>query len=147
MAMPGSIQDREYQKFVETTAGNTAVRVLIEEDLSTVVIGTKLSIYSQSTAVAIGATTTIYTYTVPVGKKTKILLADVSASVVSKLYVEKNLSNIYVKRIGWATDYNVRFYLDNEEFIAGDVIKFKADNTGLSLGEFDVTISGVEYDA
>ena len=146
MAMPGNIKDREYQKFVETTSGNTAVRVLIEEDLSSVVLGTKFSIYGQSTAVAIGATTTIYTYTVPVGKKTKIILADVSSSAVSKVYVEKNSSIIHVKRIGWATEYNVNFDLSNNEFIAGDVIRFKADNTGLSLGEFDVTINGVEYD-
>ncbi len=109
--------------------------------------GTSENIYAEVTGIAIGATTTVATYTVPAGKTFHLTRADISSDSVSVWEVQIDSTTISKRRI-YYTRFNDEFEFLNEQdgyaLTAGTVIDIVATNNSLnSVAAFNSNIQGV----
>ena len=146
MALPKTIEDREYQAFKECN-GNPAKRVsLCQEAGETIKVDIGLSgvgfhEYDEANSVAGSGTATILTYTVPVGKVLILRRIDFSGSNRGIYQVRKNTNTFSQKRT-YYTKFDDYFEFVDQEFAAGDIVDLVVENRSTSIGDFNATLQG-----
>lgn len=109
--------------------------------------GTSINVYNEVTSVAIGATTTVLTYTVPAGKILHLTRIEFSSDNISLFELQFNSVTSGKKRLTF-TSFNDAFEFSNMQdgfsLVAGTVIDVIATNDGLNNpAEFDSNLQGV----
>lgn len=149
MALPRTIEDREYQVFKECTNGDIAKNTSIcntkelADDIaeSITALGEGLIEYNEVSALASLGTSDIVSYTVPVGKILYLTSADFSGENIADFVLIANAATIGKFRTHY-TKYNGRLNLNSQKYIAGNIIKLTATNRGDEASNFNATIQG-----
>lgn len=143
-------QQNDAHSFTADQDGNAARNVVDNKthDLLTDIadqlgaVGTQTLLYNEISAAVPASTSTVLTYTVPVGKTLEITSGTISGDNISKYTVEVNSSVVNTKRSTW-TKFNVDFDIINYELSAGDTLTIKAENKGDSNSDYEATLIGV----
>ena len=151
MALPKTLQDREFASFIECQS-ETAIRTkLCQDDGDAIKVelgnsGVSKSIFNQITEVLPLTNALLVSYTIPVGVKFDLSKIICSGDNISKfrVYVAGNLC--YVKRTTWG-NFNVDFDLLEAIVNEGDKIEVFAENYGKKNSDYESTIIGGESDA
>jgi hypothetical protein len=109
--------------------------------------GTAINIYNEVTGIAISSSTTVVTYTVPVGKKLSITRVEFSSDSVSTFELDFSGSPAAKKRLTF-TNFNGDFDFENMQdglsLTAGTIINVVATNNSVQgAAEFAANIQGV----
>lgn len=109
------------------------------------VTGTQKAIFSQAIAVAISATATVGSYTVPTGKSAKLQKIKVGGENIATFTVYKNSILINILRTGHTKYSHVEDYLPaGLTLAAGDLIEVKVFNYRPDVGSFETLIQYLE---
>jgi hypothetical protein len=150
MALPGSFEDREYQRYTTWSTGETAVRVVPEISSTTssieVINEHVINLYDESLAVPAAILTNVISYTIPIAKKFYLNLIQVSGENVASFTIDLNGTTIDKKRT-YFTEYNMEFYFKSLKLIAGDILKVKVYHTRPMAADFNAKILGDLLDA
>lgn len=152
MTMPGNILDREYNRFVETPSGDTAVRVSVADVVAVVDYSNDLlNEFDEVLAVNTNTLTTIVSYSVPVGKNLFLSRVESSGTNVATFSVLVGASTIAKKSSYFGGQLNVdfEFYAINAfglKVTSGQIVYVKVTHERPSQGDFSARISGVLLD-
>jgi hypothetical protein len=108
-----------------------------------------VSVFNQITSVAINATTTILTYTVPVAVTDHLLQIDVSGTNIATYDILINSSQYARKRTYFGGNLDATFSFGDSissapSFVAGTIITINVTNFRPSLGNFEARIQLIE---
>lgn len=127
--MAGNIRDKEFQKFKETPAGKTAVRVCVDSDTPVPVVlsagGGAAFFADAQTLTTPGVEQTLITTTVPVGKIRHLSKVIVSCSTRGAFVIEAGGSVIGSGRTGAAEKNTFFEWVPRREVAAGVTIDIK----------------------
>lgn len=110
-----------------------------------------INTFSSISSLGSAATSTLVSYTVPVGKKFYLEIAEVSGENRASYSVLID-SSVVAKKRTYFTKYNTDFSFDSDQAgglkaVAGEVVKIDVTNNGDEVGDFDGRIMGVLLDA
>jgi len=149
MSISKNTRDREFDKFRGSEKPETRVAVEVENTNPIPVEfsqGISTNVYGDVTAIAIGASVDVVSYTVPVGKVFVLNFAEGSGCSVSEYSVLVN-SAVITKRRTAHGNYDFVSPFGGAEFVAGSVIKINASNTSGKINEYDCKLVGSIKDA
>lgn len=151
----GTLRDKDDKSFVKSSKrGNiySAREVVVGNSNADAIPiisfgsgGETLLNYHLANSVVKSVSTSIFTYTVPVGKKFGIESILISSDCISTYYLYVNAALKGKKRI-YYTNFNTEFTFRAVNFEAGDVIELIAVNNSDNLAEINATLIGVVYD-
>lgn len=131
---------------IQDTSGNAINSTSGALDVNVVsggVSGVPVAIYQASTGVAMGATSMVFSYTVPIDTILAINNISISSDSVSEWDVEINNVLNAKKRISYL-QWNEAFQYGGYQLQSGDSIKvFGINNSTQGVAEFNVTLIGV----
>jgi hypothetical protein len=109
--------------------------------------GASISQYSEVNGVALGATVTVLTYTVPTGKTLELTRVEFSGDCIAEFDLELNTVVNDRKRLHWTSFNNSFNYLNSQNgysLVAGTVIAILATNKSpRNVASFNATLQGV----
>jgi len=154
MALPKTIEDREYRNFLECNGEPTKRVHVCQEAGETIKVevvagfgdGDSINIYNEVLALAGFATASILTYTVPVGKKFQLTRFDYSGENRAVYTVELN-SDVIAKKRGYLVGYDGEFIFTSLLLAAGDIVTLKVENNSTTTANFNTNIQGRLLDA
>ena len=149
MAIPKTIEGREYTKFVDSPRGHgfDSVEVIVANTPSNPVpvefseAGEYLNQYFESNSVAGLSTTNIIDYTVPVGKEFRLNRVDFDGGNVAIYKIDINSSTESKKRT-YYTKFNGEFIYSKYTLNAGDNLKLIVENNTNMVADFNANMQG-----
>lgn len=105
------------------------------------IVGVQTFVYNEQLTVASGATVTVVTYTVPVGKTFYFDSVQASGDTVG-LYTIFNGATTIAKSRSTYGQYNATFNLNGLPFVAGQILSLVVTNDGTDVADFNGTIYG-----
>lgn len=146
MAIPTTIEGREYTSFVECN-GSTAKRVKVCQQAGETIkvefdqAGQSINSYNEILSLAGLASANVVLYTVPVGNIFTLSRIDFSGENKATYKVDIN-GSIQAKKRTWYIDYNGEIIFNNINLVAGDIIKLIVENNSNSIANFNANIQG-----
>jgi hypothetical protein len=144
---------------VNSTGGGGSSNVSIVEGGNTAVVtpggalevsvvpnGTPISQYNEVTGVAMNASVTILTYTVPIGHTLQLNAIEASSDSISTIELDLNGTANAKGRLCY-TNYNLRFGYNNYSLAAGTVVNIVGTNYSLQgVASFNATLQGIKVE-
>ena len=146
MALPRTIEDREYQAFKECN-GNPAKRVSVCQEAGESIkvdiglSGVGFHEYDEAPSVLGSASATIVSYTVPLGKVLILRRVDFSGDNRG-IYELKLNTTTFMKRRTYYTKFDGKMEFEDQEFAAGDILDLVVENRSTMTGDFNATLQG-----
>lgn len=132
---------------IKDTSGNplTSTSGALDVNIaSSTTNGTTLSNYNEVTNVAMGATVSILSYTVPTGQTLNVSQILTSSDSIGVVVIEMNGAVNGKIRFSYATGYNESVNYNNYEAVAGTVLTILGTNNSLQgVASFNATLQGV----
>ncbi len=140
-----AVVSQNANQYLKTIDGVKYVRVTTEEGNPIGVFweqeGEYFSEHNTVSSLAGGSTTNIINYTVPVGKKLELTIAEASGENRATFRVISNGDVVGFKRT-YYTDFNADFIFSTAQLDAGESVQVEVTNNAIVSGDFEATIQG-----
>lgn len=122
------------------TSSSGAINVNV---INTGVAGVSISLYNEVSSIAMGASSNILTYTVPINQIFTLKRINISSDSISTIELDLNGTTNSKGRITY-TQFNLSMIYDSYQVISGTVITLIATNNSLQgVASFNATLQGV----